>query len=371
MSSYKEFIPKHRVLMGPGPSNVNQRVYEALAKPIIGHLDPQFLEIMDDIQNLLRFVFQTENPFTIAISGTGSSGMEACLINVLEKNDKVVIGRNGVFGERLSDVAQRNGCEVISIYEDWGKAIDPNKVRETLKDNPDAKAFVVVHAETSTGVWQPMDDIAQICKENNTLLIMDAVTSLGGLAVEIDKWGVDVCYSGTQKCLSCPPGLSPITFSPKALDILNNRKTKVQSWYLDMSMISNYWSDKSRAYHHTAPINMNYALRECLRIIHEEGLQNRFKRHMDNHKLLLSGLLDLGFEPFVEEGLRLPMLNSVKIPSNVKDAEIRTKLLNEYNLEIGGGLGNLKGKVWRIGLMGDSCQKIYVNYLLSALKEVL
>jgi len=371
MQSFDELNPSHRLLLGPGPSMVHPRVYRALSTPIIGHLDPEFLQIMDDIQQLLRFVFQTKNQFTIAISATGSAGMESAFVNVVEPGDRVIIGVNGVFGNRMSDIVERCGATPIQIKKPWGKSIDLQEIEDRLKQAGGVKAVALVHAETSTGVMQPLAEVGELCKRYGALLIVDAVTSLGGVPVKVDDWQIDVCYSGTQKCLSCPPGLAPITFSDEAILIAKNRKTKVQSWYLDTTMVADYWSDKTRAYHHTAPISMNYALREALRLIDEEGLEQRFTRHKQNSLELITRLQKLDLTPFVDESIRLPTLNSIKLPANLEEAKIRKRLLEEYNIEIGGGLGDLAGRVWRIGLMGESSNKANVVYLLASLEELL
>ncbi|MFQ5649717.1 MAG: pyridoxal-phosphate-dependent aminotransferase family protein [bacterium] len=371
MNTPGELKPSQRILLGPGPSGVHPRVYQALATPILGHLDPEFLTIMDEIQQQLRFVFQTQNRLTIAVSGTGSAGMEAAFVNVLEPGDNVIVGVNGVFGTRMSDVVTRCSANAIQIEAPWGKAIDIQQVADTLKKTAKVKAVALVHAETSTGVLQPLDEVGGLCKRHGALFIADAVTSLGGLPVKVDEWQIDVCYSGTQKCLSCPPGLAPVTFSDAALKVAQSRPTKVQSWYLDVTMIANYWADSSRAYHHTAPISMNYALREALRLVQEEGLEPRFERHKRHSLALLSGLQPLGLTPFVDEGIRLPTLNAIRVPPNVEEAKVRRRLLQDYNIEIGGGLGDLAGKVWRIGLMGESASQANVVYLLAALQEIL
>jgi len=359
MKDFKELKPSQRILLGPGPSNVHPRVYKALSTPIIGHLDPE------------RFVFQTENKFTIAVSGTGSAGMEAALVNVVEPEDTVIVGVNGVFGNRMSDIVQRCGGNLVQIKAPWGQAIDINKIEDELKKQDNVKAVALVHAETSTGVLQPLDDVGALCQKHGALLIVDTVTSLGGIPVKVDERQIDVCYSGTQKCLSCPPGLAPITFSDRALDMIQNRKSKIPSWYLDVTMIANYWSDKSRAYHHTAPISMNYALREALRIIHEEGLDARFKRHQKNSAELLRSLQEINLRPFVDASIRLPTLNAIKTPDNIDEAKVRKRLLLDFGIEIGGGLGDLAGQVWRIGLMGESSRPAHIVYLIKALQEIL
>lgn len=365
-----ELKPPERILMGPGPSNVNYRVYRALTTPIIGHLDPDFMKIMDEICEMLRAVFKTKSKLTIPMSGTGSSGMEASFVNVLEPGDKVVIGVNGVFGERMVDVATRCGAEVIRIDEEWGNIIDPDRIIDTMKKHSGTKVFAIVHAETSTGAMQPLEEIGKFLKSRETLFLVDAVTSLAGCELKIDGWGIDICYSGTQKCLSVPPGLSPITLSEKALSVLHSKKSKVQSWYLDLSMIERYWGEE-RFYHHTAPISMLFALREGLRIILEEGLEERFKRHQTVGDYLKSGLMELGWKLFAQEGYRLPMLTSVILPDRLNDAEARRKLLYDYGIEVGVGLGKTRGKVWRIGLMGETCKRQNVDALLLAIRDLI
>ncbi|CEH30450.1 alanine--glyoxylate aminotransferase [Aneurinibacillus migulanus] len=367
---FKELNPPSRVLMGPGPSDVHPRVLKAMATPLIGHLDPSFLQIMNETMELMRTVFETKNELTLAMSGTGSSGMETVFVNLLEPGDKVVIGVNGLFGERMVDVAERCGAEVIRIEASWGDIIRPEQVEEVLQEHAGVKAVAVVHAETSTGALQPLSEISQLVHEHEALLIVDAVTSLGGVKVGIDENEVDACYSGTQKCISAPPGLSPVTFSKRAAEAMAKRKSKVQSWYLDLSMIQNYWGQE-RFYHHTAPISMNYALREALRIVMEEGLENTWERHWKLGRALQSGLEGMGLSLHVAESIRLPQLTSVYIPDGVEDTLVRKQLLEQYGIEIGGGLGALKGKVWRVGLMGFSCQPRNVLLFLAALEEVL
>ena len=370
MSETNEFNPTARFLMGPGPSDVHPRVLKAMATPLIGHLDPQFIEIMDGIKNMLRQLFQTKNDLTFAVSATGSAGMETCFVNLLEPGDEALVCVNGVFGNRMCDNVQRCGGKLIRIDAPWGKPIDPAQVKEALeKCSP--KLVAIVHAETSTGVLQPLEEISKIAHEAGALFLVDTVTSLGGIDVRVDDWGIDAVYSGTQKCLSIPPGLSPVSFSAKAVEAMEKRKTKVQSWYLDLSMIRNYWAGAKRTYHHTAPISMEYALYEGLNLIFEEGLEARFERHRRNHELLRDGLEAMGFEFLVAPEYRLPMLNAVKIPAGVDDAAVRSQLLNEYNIEIGGGLGDFAGKLWRIGLMGCSCTKNHVNMLLAALQQIM
>jgi alanine-glyoxylate transaminase/serine-glyoxylate transaminase/serine-pyruvate transaminase len=362
--------PPSRILMGPGPSNVHYRVYQAMLNPVVGYLDPKILAIMDEISEMLRSLFQTKNRLTLAISATGSSGMEASFVNFIEPGDTAIIGVNGFFAERMTEIAARCGAKVIRIDRDWGGIVEPEKMIKALKEHPGAKICAVVHAETSTGVRQPLEEIGAYCKKRDTLFLVDAVTSLGGCEVKVDEWGIDICYSCTQKGISVPPGLSPITISPKALDVLRSRKTKVQSFYLDLLLLEKYWGEE-RVYHHTAPVSMFYALREGLKIIFEEGLETRFKRHEilgDRLKMELEGF---GFKPFAQEGYRLPMLTSVTLPDWVDDIPIRKRLLNEYNIEVGGGLGQLKGKIWRIGLMGETCKIQSIHCLMGALKEIL
>lgn len=369
MSAFGDLKPGQRILMGPGPSDVNPRVLRAMSVPCIGHLDPDFLAIMDETQVLLRYVLQTENRLTIPVSATGSAGMEACFVNVVEPGDTVAIAVNGVFGERMSDVASRCGAEVVRVEADWGRIVEPEAIERAIKGKP-VKLVAVVHAETSTGVRQPLKEVAEIAHHAGALFLVDCVTSLGGAEVNIDGTGIDLAYSGTQKCLSCPPGLSPVTFGERALEVIRARKTKVQSWYLDMTMVENYWGPE-RTYHHTAPVNMVFGLYEGLRIIHEEGLEARWARHELNHRALAAGLAAIGIEFWSQEGHRLPMLNAVVIPDGADDAKVRKALLNDYRIEIGAGLGAGKGKVWRIGIMGESSCRHHVLYFLTALETIL
>lgn len=366
----QDFIPPHRLLLGPGPSLVHPRVLRALSAPLLGHLDPAFLGVLNDIQALLRLVFGTDNRFTIAISGTGSAGMEASIVNLVEPGDAVAVGINGVFGTRLASVVERCGGKVVRIEAPWGTCIEAGAVEEALARSGPVKAMAIVHAETSTGVWQPLEEIASLCRQHETLLVVDAVTSLGGVPVDVDRLGIDVCYSGSQKCLSCPPGLSPFTMSERALAVVKQRRTPCQSWYLDMGLIAGYWADGSRAYHHTAPISMLYALREALRLVEEEGLPARFTRHQLNSEALMAGLETLGLIPLPPAGRRLPMLNCVTVPPHIPESDIRTQLRTRYGIEIGGGLGPLQGKVWRIGLMGESSTEAHVLTLLNALEAL-
>jgi alanine-glyoxylate transaminase/serine-glyoxylate transaminase/serine-pyruvate transaminase len=358
-----------RVLMGPGPSDVDPRVLKALATPLVGHLDPEFAALMDETQDLLRYVFQTENRLTLAISGTGSAGMETVVVNLIEPGDRMLVCINGVFGARMKDVAERAGAVVTTIERPYGEVFDPQEVKTALhRDRP--KVVGIVHAETSTGAWQPVDEIAKIAHDAGALIALDTVTGLAGVPVEIDGWEIDAVYSGTQKCLSCPPGLAPVSFGPRAIEVLNQRKTKVQSWYLDLSMIQRYWGS-DRFYHHTAPISMNYALREALALVAEEGLEARIARHALNGRALHAGLAAMGLSLATAEGHRLPQLTCVKIPDGIDDLTVRRRLLNEWGIEIGGGLGPFKGLAWRIGLMGHSSQAKNVSLVLSALATCL
>lgn len=358
-----------RILMGPGPSNCDPSVLRAMSQPLLGHLDPDFLEIMDETQDLLRGVMKTANRLTFPVSGTGSAGMETCLCNLIEPGDSVLVCINGVFGTRMADIAGRLDGELHVIEAEWGKPFDPDQVAIAVQETS-PKVVAIVHAETSTGVLQPLEEISRIVHEADALLLVDAVTSLGGCPVETDEWGIDAIYSGTQKCLSCPPGLAPISFSTPALDALDSRATKVPSWYLDMSMVKNYWGSE-RSYHHTAPISMIYALNQALKVVLEEGLEARFERHRLNHRALVAGIEAMGLSMLVDEEYRLPMLNAVRIPDGADDRAVRQMLLREYNIEIGGGLGPLAGQVWRIGLMGSSSTRQNVIRLLGALEDIL
>jgi alanine-glyoxylate transaminase/serine-glyoxylate transaminase/serine-pyruvate transaminase len=361
--------PPRRTLMGPGPSEVSPRVLAALSAPTVGHLDPYFLRVMDETQRMLRSVFQTKNELTLAVSGTGSAGMEACVVNLIEPGDRMLVCVNGVFGGRMADVAARAGAQVTKIERNFGEIFSTDEVAEAVKRNS-PKVVGIVHAETSTGARQPLEEIAKVVHDAGGLLLADCVTSLGGAPVEVDGWQLDAVYSGTQKCLSCPPGLAPVTFGPRAIAAIDMRRTKVASWYLDMTLVRNYWG-QDRAYHHTAPINMNFGLHEALRIVLEEGLQNRFARHARNHGALKVGLKALGIEYSVPEPYQLPMLNSVLIPAGVDDGAVRKQLLGEFGIEIGSGLGPLKGKTWRIGLMGETSTPANVLLFLAALERCL
>ena len=355
--------------MGPGPSDVSARVLQAMSAPCIGHLDPYFLTAMDQTQQLLRYLFQTDNRLTIPVSGTGSAGMETCFVNLIEPGDEVVVCVNGVFGNRMSDIVGRIGGKLTRVDARWGQTIDPQDVRKAVQ-GARPKVVAVVHAETSTGVCQPLEELAAIAHEAGALFLVDTVTSLGGMEVEVDRLGIDAAYSGTQKCLSCPPGLSPVSFSPAAVEAIEQRKTPVVSWYLDMTMVRNYWGG-NRAYHHTAPINMIFALREASRMIAEEGLEARHRRHRLNHRALVAGLEAMGLSMVVAEADRLPMLNTVDIPEGADDKQVRGALLGEYGIEIGGGLGDFAGKAWRIGLMGHAARRDNVVLLLAALESIL
>ena len=366
--SYERFNPPKRLLLGPGPSPVDDRILTAMAAPVLGHLDPLFLQCMDDVQALLRYAFETENRVTIPISATGSAGMEAALVNVIEPGDDVVVCINGVFGERMRDIIERAGAKPVVVEATWGEAIDVNRIESALKSSK-PRALALVHAETSTGVLQNLSGLSDMAHQHGALLIVDAVTSLGGHPVAVDRNGIDICYSGTQKCIGAPPGLAPITFNERALDRIRSRKSKVQSWYLDITMVEKYWGD-DRTYHHTAPISMNYALREALRLVHEEGLETRWRRHEMNHRGLVAGIEAMGLLMAVAPESRLWSLNAVSVPKGVDDARVRARLLDE-NIEIGGGLGPLKGKIWRIGLMGSGSTRENVLLVLDALCRAL
>jgi len=358
--------------MGPGPSDVSPRVLNALSRPTVGHLDPTFIGMMDEVKQLLQYAFNTENKFTIALSAPGSAGMEACFVNLVEKQDKVIVCRNGVFGQRMFENVTRIGATAVVVDSAWGRAVEVDKVEQALKENPDAKFVAFVHAETSTGAVSDAKAICALAQQYDCLSIVDAVTSLGGIELKVDDWGIDAIYSGSQKCLSCVPGLSPISFSEKALSVISNRTSPIPSWFLDQSLVVNYWSGEGkRAYHHTAPVNSLYALHESLVMLQNEGLENSWQRHRDMHNKLAQGLAELGLEFIVPADERLPQLNTVKIPEGVDDAKVRSYLLEEYNLEIGAGLGDFAGKAWRIGLMGYAARAENVALCLAALKDAL
>jgi len=366
------FHPPQRTLMGPGPSDVSPRVLEALARPTIGHLDPAFVGMMDEMKALLQYAFKTENALTLPVSAPGSAGMETCFVNLVEPGDTVIVCQNGVFGGRMKENVVRIGATPVMVEDDWGTVVDPDKLESALKANPDAKVVAFVHAETSTGAQSDAETLVKLAHDHDCLSVVDAVTSLGGSPLKVDEWGIDAIYSGTQKCLSAPPGLSPVSFSERAAEVIRNRKSPVQSWFLDLNLVMGYWgAGAKRAYHHTAPINNLYGLFESLVMLQEEGLENAWTRHELNHQALRAGLEAMGLSFVVKEGDRLPQLNAVRIPDGIDDATVRSRLLNEYQLEIGAGLGTLAGKVWRIGLMGYASSPRNVVYCLTALEAVL
>jgi alanine-glyoxylate transaminase/serine-glyoxylate transaminase/serine-pyruvate transaminase len=370
---FSAFNPPRRILMGPGPSDVYPEVLAAQARPTVGHLDPLFVGMMDELKSLIQYAFQTKNEMTMAVSAPGSAGMETCFVNLVEPGEKVIVCRNGVFGERMRQNVERVGAIAVVVDNEWGTPVDPAAVEAALKANPDAKFLAFVHAETSTGALSDAKTLCALAKQYGCLSIVDAVTSLGGVELRVDEWGIDAIYSGSQKCLSCVPGLSPVSFSPNAVEKLKNRKTPVQSWFLDQSLVMAYWTSAGgkRSYHHTAPVNALYALHESLRLLAEEGLENAWKRHQDMHLVLRAGLEKLGLKFVVAEASRLPQLNAIYIPEGVDDAAVRARLLKDYNLEIGAGLGALAGKAWRIGLMGFGARRENVALCLRALEEVL
>ncbi|MDH5480024.1 MAG: alanine--glyoxylate aminotransferase family protein [Nitrosomonas sp.] len=365
------FYPPQRVLMGPGPSDTHSRVLAAMARPTLGHLDPVFSEMMDEIKGLLRYSFQTNNMMTFSVSGPGSVGMEMCFVNMIVPGDKVVVCRNGVFGGRMIENVERHGGVAVVVDDDWGKPVDPQKVEDTLKQNPDAKILAFVHAETSTGALSDAKTLCEIARRYDCLTIADTVTSLGGSPIYVDEWGIDAIYSGSQKCLSCPPGLSPVSFSERVTDLVKNRQDKVHSWFMDLNQLLGYWGSSTRTYHHTAPTNALYALHESLVMLAEEGLEHAWARHERNHHALKAGFATMGMSFLVDEQYRLPQLNSVYVPEGVNEAEVRSRLLKEYSLEIGAGLGAFAGKVWRFGLMGSSSKVENVLFCLNALECVL
>lgn len=366
------FLPPRRILMGPGPSDVHPQVLAAQARPTVGHLDPLFIGMMDELKQLLQYAFQTRNEMTLAVSAPGSAGMETCFVNLLEPGDTVIVCRNGVFGERMRQNVERCGATAITVDNAWGEPVNPQQVEAVLKANPQAKYLAFVHAETSTGAMSDAKTLCALAQQYGCLSIVDAVTSLGGVELRVDDWGIDAIYSGSQKCLSCVPGLSPVSFSAKAVERIKARKRPVQSWFLDQSLVMSYWSGGAkRSYHHTAPVNALYALHESLRLLAAEGLEQSWQRHKDMHLLLKQGLNELGLEFVVAEPYRLPQLNSVYIPAGVDDAAVRKQLLQQYNLEIGAGLGELAGKAWRIGLMGYAARRENVALCLKALQTVL
>src|SRR5882762_4691750 len=359
-----QFQPPPRLLMGPGPSNVAPSVLEAMSRPLVGHLDPVFVKMMEEIKGMLRTVFLTKNEMTFPVSGTGSAGMEFCFVNLIEPGDEVIIGVNGVFGTRMVDVAERCGARVIKVEAPWGQIIEPRQIQDAVK-NCRPKFVAIVHAETSTGALTPVEEISKIAHDAGALMVLDTVTSLAGCPVRIDEWNIDAVYSGTQKCLSCPPGLSPASLSPLAMEVATKRKKKVQSWYFDVNLLAAYWGQE-RVYHHTAPITMNYALHEALRLVLVEGLENRWRRHEENHRVLKAGLKKLGLSIVSQEGHQLWQLNAVSVPDGVDEAAVRKRLLNDFGIEIGAGLGPLKGKIWRVGLMGETSKRENVDLFLKA-----
>ena len=366
------FIPPQRTLMGPGPSDVSARVLSALARPTIGHLDPLFVGMMDEVKSLLQYAFQTNNEFTIALSAPGSAGMEACFVNLITPEDTVVVCKNGVFGARMIENVKRIGAKLVEVEGDWGRAVDPQSLEQALVENPAANFVAFVHAETSTGALSDAKLLCEIAQRFQCLTIVDAVTSLGGVELKVDEWGIDAIYSGSQKCLSCVPGISPISFSEKAVDVIKNRTSPVPSWFLDQSLVMAYWSGEGkRAYHHTAPVNSLYALHESLLMLKNEGLENSWQRHLLQHQALAKGLAELSLEFVVPSNERLPQLNTVYIPQGIDDAKVRSYLLTHYNLEIGAGLGEFAGKAWRIGLMGFSAKNENVALCLAALQDAL
>lgn len=368
----QSFIPPKRILMGPGPSDISPQVLQALSRPTVGHLDPLFVNMMDELKQLLKYAFQTDNEFTIAVSAPGSAGMEACFVNLIEPGDKVIVCRNGVFGDRMRENVIRAGGSAVIVDDNWGEAVSLDKVESALKAHPDAKILAFVHAETSTGAQSDAKALGKLAKQYGVLTIVDTVTSLAGIPLKVDEWQLDAVYSGSQKCLSCVPGLSPLTFSPLAIEKIQSRRTPVQSWFLDQSLVLGYWSGKGkRSYHHTAPVNSLYALHESLVMLKNEGLENTWKRHQEMHNKLKNGLDNLGFEFVVEPDIRLPQLNTILVPQGIDDARVRGQLLNQYNLEIGAGLGGLAGKAWRIGLMGYGARNENVSLCLRALEEVM
>ncbi len=371
-ASIRSFHPPVRTLMGPGPSDVNPRVTAAMGAPTIGHLDPAFVGLMDEIKSLLQYAFKTRNRLTIPVSAPGSAGMECCFVNLLEPGDKAIVCQNGVFGGRMKENVERCGATAIMVQDDWGKPVDPQKVEAALKENPGVKLLAFVHAETSTGACSDAKLLTALAHKYGALSLVDSVTGLAGVELDVDGWGIDAIYSGTQKCLSCPPGLSPVSFGERAVEVIKNRKTKVQSWFLDMQLVMAYWAGEgARTYHHTAPVNSMYGLHESLVILREEGLENSWARHAFHHRALAAGVEALGLGFVVAADARLPQLNSITVPEGIQEAEVRKRLLSDYNLEIGAGLGALAGKVWRIGLMGESACKTNVLLCLGALDAVL
>ncbi len=366
------FIPPKRTLMGPGPSDVPERVLAALARPTIGHLDPAFITMMDEVKSLLQFAFCTNNALTLPVSAPGSAGMETCFVNLVGPDDTVIVAQNGVFGGRMRENVERCGARAVLIEDEWGQPVDPQKVEDALRNHPEATCLAFVHAETSTGVRSDAQVLCALATQHDCLSIVDAVTSLGGIEVDVDGWDADAVYSGTQKCLSCVPGISPVTFGERAIEHIRARGHKAQSWFMDLDLVMGYWGDNAqRTYHHTAPVNALYALHEALLSLKEEGLENAWRRHAYHHQALAAGLEALGMTFIVGPEWRLPQLNSVRIPAGLDDAAVRARLLNEYDLEIGAGLGPLAGRVWRIGLMGYSARRNNVLLCLKAMGQIV
>ena len=370
--TFTSFHPPQRTLMGPGPSDVSPRVLAAMARPTLGHLDPAFVQFMDELKSLLQYAFQTENPLTMPVSGPGSVGMEACFVNLVEPGDTVVVCVNGVFGGRMMENVVRCGGTAVVVEDEWGRAVDLDKVETALVQHPEAKILAFVHAETSTGARSDAENLVRLAHDHDCLALVDAVTSLGGIPLKVDEWGVDAVYSGSQKCLSCAPGLSPVTFGPRAVEVIKGRSTPIQSWFLDTNLVMGYWgAQQKRSYHHTAPVNALYGLHEALVILDEEGLENAWARHHRHHLALRAGFEAMGLDLLVAEAERLPQLNVIPVPEGVDESRVRQRLLEEYQLEVGAGLGGLAGKVWRIGLMGHGCNLRNVLVCLAAFESVL
>jgi len=370
--SVTSFHPPARILMGPGPSDVHPRILEAMSRPTIGHVDPVFITMMDEMKRLLQYAFQTKNELTFPVSAPGSAGMETCFVNLLEPGDKAIVCQNGVFGARMKENVERCGATPILVEDAWGTAVDPNKVEDVLNAHPDAKVVAFVHAEPSTGAESDIRTLVEIAHRYDCLTIVDTVTSLGGSPLKVDEWGIDAVYSGSQKCLSCTPGLSPVSFNDRAAAQIRARKTKVQSWFLDLNLVMGYWGGGGkRAYHHTAPINALYGLHEALILLQEEGLEKIWTRHQRNHQVLRAGVEAMGLEFVVKEGERLPQLNAIAVPSGIDEGAVRTRLLQAYGLEIGAGLGEMAGKIWRVGLMGYGSNLRNVLICLGALEAIL
>lgn len=365
------FQPPHRTLMGPGPSDVHPRVLAAMARPTIGHLDPEFVRMMDELKELLRYAFQTRNDVTFAISGPGSVGMEACFANLLEAGDTAIVCRNGVFGARMVENVERCGGTAVVVEDEWGAPVSADKLAAALKANPTAGIVAFVQAETSTGALTDPEPLVALAHEHGCLAIVDTVTAIGGVPVKVDEWAIDATYAGSQKCLSCPPGLAPISFGERALERVRRRSTRCQSWFMDLNLLLGYWGSSTRTYHHTAPVNALYGLHEALLMLREEGLENSWARHRRNHLALVAGFEAMGLSLLVEERYRLPQLNMVVVPQGIDEATVRGRLLSEFDLEVGAGLGSLAGKAWRVGLMGYACREENVLKCLESFEAVL